>query len=110
MIAASQIDAMACAAVDTVQASAAGDEHRITGRPLLRRKRRASAPSAPTATLRLLSTPLRRRMNRNGEHEQHGGGRKADGRTHRNTYHDIFSPSVAWMTSVAHAETRGRSK
>ena len=69
MIAASQINAMAGAAVDTVQAVAAGDERGVARRSLLRWKRGAPATPAPTATLRLRSASLRRRMNRDDEYE-----------------------------------------
>jgi hypothetical protein len=68
--------------VDTVQTIAAGDERGIARRSLLRWERGAPAASAP---LRLRSATLRGRLNRDDEHEQSGGGREADGRTHRKT-------------------------
>ena len=73
---------MTRAAVDTIQSIAACDERGIARRSLLRRERGAPATSAP---LRRGRACLRRRLNRDDEHEQSGGGREADGRTHRET-------------------------
>jgi hypothetical protein len=84
LIAAAQVDPVTRTTVDAVQAVAACDERRITRRALLRGKRRASAASAPAATLRLRSASPCRRLNRGGEHEQCGGG-EVDVRTHRDT-------------------------